>query len=127
MKRVPLHEYKYKKLIADKLEKMVNQRYVEISDEEFARINNAVESYSEAIQQVHSNLETVTFTEQQKSKLLQDIEQLEADIQALKQDTFYTDEEGLFFTDENGNIGAKLNQYGLETIGEARDLSIVDY
>ena len=116
MKRVSLHEYKYKKLIADKLEKMVNQRYIEISDEEFERINTAVESYSESISQVYNDLQNVVFTEPQKNKLLADLEKLEEDIQALKQSTLYTQEDGLYFNDENGNIAAKLDSNGFEAI-----------
>ena len=44
MKQVLLHEYKQKKLIADNLEKMINNRYIEISDEEYERINTAIET-----------------------------------------------------------------------------------
>lgn len=116
MKTVLLHEYKYKKLIADNLQKAINDRYIEISDEEFTRVNNAIESYSTAIQEVYDNLSTVSFTEQQKSKILADIENLEADIQALKQSTLYTAEDGLYFTDETGNIGAKLDANGFHAI-----------
>ena len=116
MKTVLLHEYKYKKLIADNLQKAINDRYIEISDEEFTRVNNAIESYSAAIQEVYDNLSTVSFTEQQKSQILADIEKLEADIQALKQSTLYTAEDGLYFTDETGNIGAKLDADGFHAI-----------
>ena len=87
MKTVLWYEYKYKKHIADNLQQMINNRYVEISDEEFARINTAIESYSEAIEQAYDNLQNIAFTEPQKSKLLEDLEKLEADILALKQNT----------------------------------------
>ena len=116
MKTVPYHEYKYKKLIADKLQNLVNKRYIEISDAEFARINNAIESYSESVEEIYDNLSTMTFTEPQKNKLLQDLEKLEADIQALKQSALYTQEDGLYFTDEDGNIGAKLDSNGFQAI-----------
>lgn len=127
MKTVPLHEYKYKKRIADNLEKMVNQRYIEISDEEYDRINHAVESYSNSIQEIYDNLQDIAFTEPQKNQLLHNIEQLEADIRALKQDTFLVKENGLHFTDSEGHIAATIDENGMHTIGEARDLSITDY
>lgn len=127
MKTVLLHDYKRKKFIADNLQKMINNRYIEISDEEYDRINTAIESYSNQVQEIYDNLQDIAFTEPQKNKLLHDLEQLEADIRALKQDTFYVKESGLYFTDDEGNIAAKLDQDGLHTIGEARDLSIVDY
>ena len=127
MKTVLLHDYKRKKLIADNLQKMINNRYIEISDEEYERINTAIESYSNQVQEIYDNLQDIAFTEPQKNKLLHDLEQLEADIRALKQDTFYVKESGLYFTDDEGNIAAKLDQDGLHTIGEARDLSIADY
>jgi hypothetical protein len=116
MKTVLLHEYKFKKLIADNLQKAINDRYIEISDAEYERINSAIASYSEAIEEIYDNLQDVSFTEQQKSKILADIENLEADIQALKQSTLYTAEDGLYFTDETGNIGAKLDANGFHAI-----------
>lgn len=127
MKTVPLHEYKYKKLIADNLEEMVNKRYIEISDEEYDRINNAIISYSTQVQEIYDNLKEVSFTEQQKSQLLYHLEQLEADIRTLKQDTFLVKETGLHFTDSDGHIAATIDETGMHTIGEARDLSITDY
>lgn len=116
MKTVPLYEYKYKKLIADKLQNLVNNRYVEISDAEYNRINNAIESYSESVEETYNNLATMTFTEPQKNKLLQDIEKLEEAVQALKQSALYTQEDGLYFTDEDGNIAAKLDANGFQAI-----------
>lgn len=127
MKKVLLHEYKQKKLIADNLQDMINKRYIEISDEEYERVNTAIESYSNAIQEVYDNLQIVTFSEQQRSKLLHQLDQLEADIKSLKQDIFYVEEDGLYFTDDNGNVAASLDPTGFHTIGEARDLSITDY
>ena len=127
MKQVLLHEYKYKKLIADNLQKMVNQRYIEISDEEYNRINNAIESYSNSVNEIYDHLKDASFTEPQKTKLIHSIEQLEADIKALKQNIYYVEEDGLFFTDDEGNVAASLDQNGFHSIGEARDLSITDY
>lgn len=127
MKKVLLHEYKKKKFIADNLQNMINNHYIEISDEEYERINNAIETYSSSIKEVYDNLQDMVFTEPQKNKLLHDIEQLEADIRSLKQDTFLVKENGLHFTDSDGHIAATINETGIHTIGEARDLSIVDY
>ena len=127
MKQVLLHEYKYKKRIADNLQDMINKRYIEISDEEYDRINTAVLNYSNAVQEIYDNLQDVSFTEPQKNKLLHDLEQLEADIRALKQDTFLVKENGLHFTDSEGHIAATIDENGMHTIGEARDLSITDY
>lgn len=127
MKTVPLREYKYKKLIADNLEQMVNERYIQISDAEYDRINNAINSYSTQIQEIYDNLQDVSFTEPQKNQLLYHLDQLEADIRALKQDTFLVKENGLHFTDSEGHIAATIDENGMHTIGEARDLSITDY
>ena len=127
MKTVLKHDYKLKKIIADNLENAINNRYIEISDEEYERVNSAIESYSNSVREIYDNLKEVTFTEQQKTKILHDIAQLEADIRALKADTFYVEEDGLYFTDDNGNVAASLDPTGFHTIGEARDLSITDY
>ena len=127
MKQVLLHEYKYKKRIADNLQDMINKRYIEISDEEYDRINTAVLNYSNAVQEIYDNLQDVSFTEPQKNQLLHNLEQLEADIRALKQDTFLVKENGLHFTDSEGHIAATIDENGMHTIGEARDLSITDY
>ena len=127
MKTVLLHDYKRKKLIADNLQKMISNRYIEISDEEYDRINTAIESYSNQVQEIYDNLQDIAFTEPQKNKLLHDLEQLEADIRSLKQDTFLVKENGLHFTDSDGHIAATIDENGMHTIGEARDLSITDY
>lgn len=132
MKTVPLHEYKYKKLIADNLEQMVNKRYIEISDTEYERINNAIESYSTQVQEIYNDLQNVSFTEPQKNQLLLDLEKLESDIEKLKQDTIYTAEDGLYFTDENGNIAAKLDSNGLHAVNiggstSSGDITASDY
>lgn len=127
MKTVLLHEYKIKKRIADNLQDMINQRYIEISDEEYERINTAVLNYSNAVQEIYDNLQDVSFTEPQKNQLLYQLDQLEADIKALRQNIYYVEEDGLFFTDDEGNVAANLDPNGFHTIGEARDLSITDY
>lgn len=116
MKTVLAHEYKIKKRIADNLQNAINDRYINISDSEYERINNAMLSYSNSISEIYDELQDVAFTEPQKSKLLEDIEKLEADILALKRNTLYTQEDGLYFTDENGNIGAKLDANGFQAI-----------
>ena len=85
MKTVNKAEYIIKKRIVDNLEEMIEQRYIEISDEEYSRINNGIDTYSNAIREIYDHLQNITFTEQQKSELLQKIELLEADIEALKQ------------------------------------------
>ncbi len=85
MKTVNKAEYIIKKRIVDNLDEMIEQRYFEISDEEYSRINNGIDTYSNAIQEIYDHLQNIIFTEQQKSELLQKIELLEADIEALKQ------------------------------------------
>ena len=127
MKTVLLHEYKYKKRIADNLQDMINQRYIEISDEEYDRINTAVLNYSNAVQEIYDNLQEISFTEPQKNQLLYQLDQLEADIKAIRQNIYYVEEDGLFFTDDEGHVAAKLDSQGFHTIGEARDLTITDY
>lgn len=127
MKTVPLHDYKHKKLIADNLSDMINDRYIEITDEEFDRINTAITQYNEAIDEMYDRLVEVSLSEEQKSYLALRLEQLAADIRALKTDTFFVTEEGLHFTDDQGNIAATIDENGMHTIGEARDLSITDY
>lgn len=123
MKTVLSHEYKFKKLIADRLQKLVNKRYIEISDEEYARVNNAVNSYGTSVSESYDQLQNIGFTEQQQSSILSDIanlktgvQGLEAGVQGLKISTLYTQEDGLYFTDENGNIGAKLDANGFQAI-----------
>lgn len=127
MKTVPLHDYKHKKLIADNLSDMINDRYIEITDEEFDRINTAITQYNEAIDEMYDHLVEVSLSEEQKSYLALRLEQLAADIRALKTDTFFVNEGGLHFTDDQGNIAATIDENGMHTIGEARDLSITDY
>lgn len=46
MKTVLTQEYKFKKVIADNLEKAINQKYTEIEDEEFDRITAAINAYN---------------------------------------------------------------------------------
>ena len=116
MKTVLLHDYVHKKLIADNLQKLINERYTEISDEEYSRINTAIDSYNEAIQELYDHLHDITFTEQQKSQLLLKIERIETDIKSLKENMFDVNETGLYFTDEEGNIGAKIVNTGLYAI-----------
>lgn len=127
MKTVLLHEYKQKKYIADNLQRLISQRYTEISDEEFTRVNNAITTYNNAIQEIYEHLQDLTFTEAQKSQLLRDIEQLEADIRMLKQDTFFVQENGLYFTDENGYIGAQLTYNGFSSVGTTSNIILSDY
>ena len=130
MKTVLAHEYKIKKRIADNLQKAIDKRYIEISDAEYERVNSAISFYSSAVSEIYDNLQNVVFTEPQKTKLLADLEKLEADIQALKQSTLYTQEDGLYFTDEDGNIGAKLDSNGFQAINGgnvASNLTIIDY
>lgn len=116
MKTVLAYEYKLKKHIADNLEKSIQKRYIEISDAEYERINTAIQTYSNSIEETYDQLKTMSFTEPQKNQLLLDLEKLEADIQKLKQDSIYTAEDGLYFTDENGNIAAKLDSNGLRAV-----------
>ena len=127
MKTVLLHDYRLKKRIADNLNKMIQDRYIQISDDEYNRINNAINSYSTQVQEIYDNLQDISFTEQQRSKILYQLDQLEADIRALKTDTFLVKETGLHFTDSDGNIAATIDENGMHTIGEARDLSITEY
>ena len=46
MKTVLSSDYKYKKIIADNLQDILDRRYIEISDDEYERVNNAITTYS---------------------------------------------------------------------------------
>jgi len=88
-------EYVYKKTIADNLDEMIAKKFIEISDEEYERINTAIDSYSQAVNQRLAELNNVILTEEQKTQLLLKLQQLELDIDALKEvayDTIEVDE-----------------------------------
>lgn len=88
-------EYVYKKTIADNLDEMIAKKFIEISDEEYERINTAIDSYSQAVNQRLAELNNVILTEEQKTQLLLKLRQLELDIDALKEvayDTIEVDE-----------------------------------
>lgn len=88
-------EYVYKKTIADNLDEMIAKKFIEISDEEYERINTAIDSYSQAVNNTYRELNNVILTEEQKTQLLLKLQQLELDIDALKEvayDTIEVDE-----------------------------------
>lgn len=88
-------EYTYKKVIADNLEEMINKKFIEISNEEYDRINNAIDTYSEAITQKIEELNNVVITTEQKAQLILKLQKLESDINDLKEvayDTISVDE-----------------------------------
>lgn len=134
MKTVLLSDYKYKKMIADNLQSMINKRYVEISDDEYERVNSAIATYNEEAQSIYDDLydifvqdhsELISKVEQLEddvedlkgnSDVLDEIEQLEEDIAKLQQNEFEVEENGIYFVDEEGYIGVKINQSGLHAI-----------
>jgi cell shape-determining protein MreC len=78
-------EYRSKKIIADNLNAMIDKKFIEISTDEYNRVNAAIDSYSNAINQKISELHNIAITEEQKTELIAKLEQLERDIDALKE------------------------------------------
>lgn len=134
MKTVLSSDYKYKKIIADNLQDILDRRYIEISDDEYERVNNAIATYNTEAQSIYDNLydvfvqdhsELISKVEQLEddvedlkgnSDVLDEIEQLEEDIAKLQQNEFEVEENGIYFVDEEGYIAVKINQAGLHAI-----------
>ena len=85
MKIVSKSDYYIKKHIADNLEDVISSKFIEISDEEFDRINTAIISYNEQVSELQEELAMIDFTPEQKTELFNRLDQLAADIEALRQ------------------------------------------
>lgn len=118
MKTVLLHEYNAKKIIADNLAIITgNSRYKNISDAEFARINNAIDTYNQAAQTEYDGLHDLAQIEQQNSELSLRLEQIESEILGLADNNIIdVQEDGFYFVDEYGRIGAKIINTGFYAI-----------
>lgn len=144
MKTVLLHEYNAKKIIADNLAIITsNGRYKNISNEEFARINNAIDSYNQAAQTEYDRLHDLNQIEQQNGELTSRVEQLEYLVTNFhSNDIIDVEEDGFYFIDEAGNIGAMITSTGFYAINSNNsgsgsgngsssstqgDLTIIDY
>lgn len=107
MKTVLLHEYKFGKTIADNLQTLISSKYTQISDEEYNRVQNAINQYlsvNNSSKILGSSIST------------KEIEELRNEISSLKQNSYDVEEEGLFFVDEEGNIAVEITSSGLYAI-----------
>lgn len=127
MKTVLLNEYKFGKAIADNLETLLSNKYTEISDEEYTRVKEAIDEYLSGSNNAKSFATSIS------SKEIIDLRNM---ISALKPLSYEVEEDGLYFVDEEGNIGAKIISTGLYAInltnnetpqvGALKDLTDVD-
>jgi len=120
MKKLLLSDYKNKKFISDNIEKILEGKYIEISDEEYSYIDSTVELYNSYIQEIYHKsydlLVSYNSSTQFDPQILVEIEQIKNDIKELKPDSYDVEESGLYYIDENGYIGAKITQSGLFAI-----------
>lgn len=118
MKTVLLHEYNAKKILADNITLLTNNsRYKNISDAEFERINNAIDTYTQSAQTEFDHLHDIGQIEQQNSELSSRVTQLESLITNFHDnDIIEVEEDGFYFIDEDGNIGAMINNTGFYSI-----------
>jgi hypothetical protein len=136
MKTVLLHEYKTKKIIADNLQTLINKRFLNISDEEFTRINNAINDYNTAANAEFNPLNNISSN---NSEIRNTLSQLQLEVNAIKDASpVEVEETGLYFVDDDGYIGAKITNDGFFAINLnpnnsgssssiSGDLTIIDY
>ena len=117
MKTVLLHEYKTKKVIADNLQSLINKRFLDISDEEFTRINDAIDDYNEAAETEFNHLNEINAINANTTEINNRLTQLELDLESLKDATpVEVEETGLYFVDDDGYVGAKITNEGFFAI-----------
>jgi len=118
MKTVLLHEYNAKKILADNITLLTgNSRYKNISDAEFERINNAIDTYTQSAQTEFDHLHDIGQIEQQNGELSSRVTQLESLITNFhSNDIIEVEEDGFYFIDEEGNIGAMITSGGVYAI-----------
>ena len=107
MKTVLLHEYKFGKTIADNLEALIANKYTEISDEEYTRVQEAISEYLS-----NSNYSKILGSSISSKEIME----LREMISSLKPISYEVDEDGLYFVDEDGYIGAKIISTGFYSI-----------
>ena len=141
MKTVLLHEYKTKKVIADNLQSLINRRFLDISDEEYERINDAIDEYNEAAEAEFNRLADIEAISINNAEITSKLTELETDITYLKNATpVEVEETGLYFVDDDGYVGAKIINDGFFAINIdpnnsgsgssssiSGDLTIIDY
>lgn len=141
MKTVLSHEYNTKKILADNILIAIANKYKNISDSEFQRINDAIDTYIQSSQNEFDYLHNISQNNQENTTIISRIEQLE-DLVANFHDNDIVDveESGLYFTDEDGYIVAKITNLGFFAINIDQtnnsgsgsssisgDLTVIDY
>ena len=118
MKTVLLHEYNAKKILADNITLLTNNsRYKNISDAEFERINNAIDTYTQSAQTEFDHLHDIGQIEQQNGELSSRVTQLESLITNFhSNDIIEVEEDGFYFIDDEGHIGAMITSGGIYAI-----------
>ena len=121
MKTVLLHEYNAKKVLADNISILSgSSRYKNISDAEFTRINNAIDTYVQSARAEFDQLHDIGQIESQggtDANTLSRLEQLETAITNFhSNDIIEVEEDGFYFIDEAGNIGAMITGTGFYAI-----------
>lgn len=77
-------EYVLYKHIADNIDKCINNKFIEISEEEYDRINDALSRYNAVISNISQNFIYMYMTTENKNLFLEKIEQLEQAVNELK-------------------------------------------
>ena len=118
MKTVLLHEYNAKKILADNITLLTNNsRYKNIPDAEFERINNAIDTYTQSAQTEFDHLHDIGQIEQQNGELSSRVTQLESLITNFhSNDIIEVEEDGFYFIDDEGYIGAMITNGGIYAI-----------
>ena len=111
MQTLRTHEYKRGKLIADNLQQLLASKYVEISDEEYERIQTALATYNGDEMNEDDGVSSEEFIELQKM-----VEDLRQEITNNKSLIYDVQQDGLYFVDENGYIVAKIISTGFYAI-----------
>lgn len=114
MKTLLTYKYKYKKIIADNLQRLLAIKETEISDEEYASIAEAIETYLGNAEQEETEENTVSY--QEFLSLCEEVALLRSEIEDNTSLGFDVQEDGLYFVDEQGYIVAKITATGLYAI-----------
>ena len=77
-------EYTLYKRIADNIDERINNKFIEISEEEYDRINDALSRYNETISNISQSFIYMYMTTENKNLFLEKIAQLEQAVNELK-------------------------------------------
>ena len=106
MKTILSYDYKYKKFIANNLQRLIAKKWTEISDEEYDSLQTAFAEY----------MSDEDYSEQEDSASAAELEELRQEIAAIKPASYEVQQDGLYFVDENGYIVAKIISTGFYAI-----------